>query len=544
MPSRARILSLATISIIPLIVCSILAIRYNVAAHEARIFADQMNLAGTAAFSVSAYVDRTLATLAAVARNLSVQPPGSQENASAYLRQLLSDNQDWDAIALVDASGAILAGSADFETGVNLADRPFFQRTLTMGQATVSEPIVSRIRGVPALVLAVPVGYADGQRSVLVVPLSVSRLTDQLQAAGGEEGVELAVVDPGARAIAHPDPTVVGWLASFAPGAGSDAKEGLATHSLILTRSDGKEHLVAFAPVRPEGWGVFASRPASSAFAPMRSALVGQLGLLGLAVFIVVMMTGYLGTRLIHAHAELERTVDIRNAYFAATAHDLRSPLTTIRGAAQLQSRLLSDVAEQDARVLRPQMVLIDAATGRLARLASELLDLARLEAGRPLNLERSTVDLVELTRQIVAEAQPSAESQPIVFTADQPVTGSWDADRLERVIANLLDNALRYGRSGAMNGDHRIEVHLTRVEQAGRNIAVLTVRDYGLGIPAEDLPHVFDRFRRGTNVAGQISGTGLGLAGAKQIVEQHGGAIRINSELGKGTMVRVELPT
>src|SRR5204863_179794 len=81
------------------------------------------------------------------------------------------------------------------------------------------------------------------------------------------------------------------------------------------------------------------------------------------------------------------------------------------------------------------------------------------------------------------------------------------------------------------------------REERDGPDVAILTVQDHGMGIPPEDLPYVFDPFRRGTNVAGQIGGTGLGLAGARHIVEEHGGTITIESVLGLGTTVRVELP-
>ena len=110
---------------------------------------------------------------------------------------------------------------------------------------------------------------------------------------------------------------------------------------------------------------------------------------------------------------------------------------------------------------------------------------------------------------------------------------GSWDVARVQRVVANLIANAIKYSPSG---GDVVVSVSVDG------DSAVLTVRDEGMGIPAADLPRVFERFHRGSNVE-RISGTGIGLAGAKDIVELHGGTIEVTSVEGRGTTVAVRLP-
>jgi signal transduction histidine kinase len=104
----------------------------------------------------------------------------------------------------------------------------------------------------------------------------------------------------------------------------------------------------------------------------------------------------------------------------------------------------------------------------------------------------------------------------------------------VERVVANLVSNAIKYSPGG---GDVRVEL----AAEAGW--AVLRVQDQGVGIPAADLPRVFEQFHRAANVAGRIGGTGLGLAGARHIVEQHGGSIALESQEGVGTTVTVRLP-
>src|SRR5262249_40316336 len=115
---------------------------------------------------------------------------------------------------------------------------------------------------------------------------------------------------------------------------------------------------------------------------------------------------------------------------------------------------------------------------------------------------------------------------------------GDWDPVRLERVIANLLDNAIKYSPNGGT-----IVVTIRRDESAGRPGATLAVADQGIGIPAEDVPHVFERFHRGQNVVGRFAGTGFGLAIARQIVEQHGGSITVASVEGAGTTFSIWLP-
>jgi signal transduction histidine kinase len=124
------------------------------------------------------------------------------------------------------------------------------------------------------------------------------------------------------------------------------------------------------------------------------------------------------------------------------------------------------------------------------------------------------------------------------VESALESLEGRWDASRLERVIGNLLDNAVKYSPAG---GD--IVISVSREASESRDWAVLAVSDQGLGIPADQLGHVFERFQRGRNVTGRISGAGIGLSGVKQIVEQMGGSISVVSTEGAGSTFTVRLP-
>lgn len=231
--------------------------------------------------------------------------------------------------------------------------------------------------------------------------------------------------------------------------------------------------------------------------------------------------------------------VQLRERVMAAISHDLGQPLATIRGYAQLWRRRLRNsivVAEGD---VEKWLSGIEAATSAMSGMLTELLDSAKLQAGQALDLHTGPVDLTALVQQQVAILAESARRHSIELTVPtQPIAGEWDAPRLARVVANLLSNALKYSPGGA-----KILVALTTEEDADGAWAALRVSDQGFGIPAEDLPRIFERFFRATNARQIAAGTGIGLSGAKQIVEHHGGTLTLESRLGEGTTVIVRLP-
>jgi signal transduction histidine kinase len=227
-----------------------------------------------------------------------------------------------------------------------------------------------------------------------------------------------------------------------------------------------------------------------------------------------------------------------KEAFLDAVAHDLANPLTTVKGQAQLLRRRAHQ-GRADLVTLETGLAAIDAATDRATRLIGELTDAARLEAQRPLELRRTAVDLVALAKTSISESQAAAAGHQLQLEAGVPeVVGWWDADRLTRVLENLVANAVKYSPAGST-----VVVRVDREEALSGPLAVLSVADQGFGIPAADMPHIFERFRRGGNVAGRIAGSGLGLWGSQRIVAQHGGKITIDSAEGRGTTVTVRLP-
>ncbi len=239
------------------------------------------------------------------------------------------------------------------------------------------------------------------------------------------------------------------------------------------------------------------------------------------------------------ARAEAEAAVRIRDEFLAAVAHDLKNPLGAIRGYAQLLQRRVARSDALDAGSLAQGLVTIDQMVGRAVAQIDELLDLARLHAGQALPLDLRPTDLVALVDRVAQVYQETTTRHRLrVERAAAEVVGVWDAIRLERVLGNLLSNAIKYSPEGG-------EIVLTVAEETrGRQTwATLTVRDQGIGIPPSDLPHIFERFYRASNAPVHVSGTGLGLAGSRQIVEQHGGTIAATGAEGGGTVFIVRLP-
>ncbi|HET6316469.1 MAG TPA: hybrid sensor histidine kinase/response regulator [Chloroflexota bacterium] len=241
--------------------------------------------------------------------------------------------------------------------------------------------------------------------------------------------------------------------------------------------------------------------------------------------------------RVDEATAELREEITERDEFTAAVSHDLKSPLTFIKGLASLRRRRATSTPASDPLI--DALAQIEKSADRMAEQLDELVDTSRLQAGRPLEVRRQPTELISLARQVIAEHQQTASDRHVLqLTAGVPaLVGEWDAIRLGRVLDNLLSNAVKYSPRGGA-----IQVFVD-YDSPAKTSATLRVTDHGEGIPEVDLPHVFERFRRGGNVSGRIPGTGIGLSGARRILEQHGGTIAVESAVGEGTTVTVRLP-
>ena len=234
---------------------------------------------------------------------------------------------------------------------------------------------------------------------------------------------------------------------------------------------------------------------------------------------------------------QAQQAVQVRSQSLSEISHDLGQPLAALRFTTEaLQDEIESGSASKPEDIA-PELARINAASDQIAAMLSELSDLARLQMGREIVLHRRPTDIVRLTRDVVDGLKGSARRHIVVSTAVDTLEGDWDDVRLRRVLSNLLDNAIKYSPKG---GEVLISIDPF---SGGVDSARVSVKDQGIGIPAPDLPHVFDRFYRASNASAEVVGSGIGLSGVRQIVEQHGGAVEIDSVEGSGTTVTMTLP-
>jgi signal transduction histidine kinase len=228
--------------------------------------------------------------------------------------------------------------------------------------------------------------------------------------------------------------------------------------------------------------------------------------------------------------ARLRQHEQMKEEFFATLSHELRSPITSVREAAHLLADgVPGPLAPKQARLVD----IIRRSTDRLLRLVNQILDVSRLRAGL-LPLERVPLDLERLVARAVDELRPQADEAGVKLERERVgarFAMSGDEDRLVQVVVNLLANAVRFTPAGG-----RVVV---RVVDAGEECEV-QVEDTGVGIPAAELPHIFEAYRQAHLGKG---GTGLGLAIVRGLVQAHGGRVTAESQPGKGSRFTVLLP-
>jgi two-component system OmpR family sensor kinase len=230
--------------------------------------------------------------------------------------------------------------------------------------------------------------------------------------------------------------------------------------------------------------------------------------------------------------ARLDRAFDLQRRFTSDASHEIGTPLTVLKGNTEV-ALLQRHSPEDYEAILRSNLEEIE----RLSKLISNLLLLARSDAGEP-QITRDIVSLNDQISAVCARVSPLAQSRKIDLAAKMSAPAFIEGDplALQQILFNLITNALRYTASG---GSVRIAVARVLDHQAR-----IEVSDTGIGIPRDELPHIFDRFYRGKNVrTHEPSGSGLGLAICKTLAEAHGGYIQVESEIGKGSRFTLVLP-
>ena len=238
-------------------------------------------------------------------------------------------------------------------------------------------------------------------------------------------------------------------------------------------------------------------------------------------------------------YREAQEGTRLRERLVSVVSHDLKTPLQTVLLAARQLERLTSRNTAPELEPVRKGASRIGSAAMRMTALVNEMLDLVRLQTGQVLELSLEPVNLVSLARQVADELRQTTPTHAIEVSVSGDALGvDCDVFRMERVLANLISNAVKYSPA-----QERVWVRLREEQGLQGRWALIEVEDHGLGVPTEDLPHIFTWYQRGRNVSGHIDGTGIGLASARAIVERHGGTLTVSSQEGVGSTFTVKLP-
>jgi len=234
-----------------------------------------------------------------------------------------------------------------------------------------------------------------------------------------------------------------------------------------------------------------------------------------------------------HDLTRLRQLEALRQEFVANVSHELRTPLSLIKSAAET----LIDGGREDPAITVRFLEIIDKHANRLTHLIDDLLLLARIDSGR-VELNLRPVELRTAAEDALDDAALIARARDVTLGNEVPagLRAAADPERLRQVLANLIDNAIKYGRTGG--------VVTLRGRDAGGGMVEISVRDDGPGIPPDALSRVFERFYRVDKARSrEQGGTGLGLAIVKNVVQAHGGDVRVESSAGRGAEFFLTLP-
>ena len=533
-------MALLLVTGLPFLLVAVFGLWRYLQASKQEIVDDRIALAQAAALVTDGFISDTIGTAQTLALSPELSDPARRASLSGLLERARLANRDWAQVIVLDGEGRRVA-----EAGTPQPDsaevKTLLTRVLVTGRPDVATFHAAAADQQPRVLIGVPLTFADHTQGMLLIDPSLSGLDAELHAQARGAQLQILLVGPD-------DTALVGStdLRATLPRAAAAAGMFSAQSASREFNVSGVSLLITSTSVPNVNWYILGVQPSALAFASLNQkvvvagiALVAALTLAGLCGWIFGSRLSLSYERLVEAREQAEHATRLRDSVLASVSHDLQNPLTAARGYVQLLQRRVGREATLADDSLVAGLAQIERAVSRMQVMVEELVDAARLEAGHDLTLKPTDTDLVVLTRQVAEEQGSSAVGHSLRIECNQTqLRVSCDAARIARVIANLLSNAIKYSPVGS-----RVLVELAQHDDARGSWASVFVTDEGIGIPASDLPHVLERFHRGRNAVGHLAGAGLGLAGARKIVELHGGTIDLDSQEGVGTTVRVWLP-
>ncbi len=505
------------------------------------------------------------------------------------LQVLKFDGLDFEAVYVLDIEGRVLARTVPGIPRLDeQGDRAYFREALEVEDLVLSSPYVAS-DALPRVAMAAPMRAEGEVVGVLVGTFSLSALSNVNTLTSRKYQVQLVDRRTGKllRETATGSVGVDAWLPPPLAEELARAERG----AWVGPDANAQQSMVAWSRVPQTDWLVVARQPAHAAYGAVTRLGMGAALFVTIAALLALFVShlvafsvtrrlgrvrdaaaalaagdlavrvtreredelgaladafNQMGAQVQAAQADLQRSneelksaVAIRDQFLSLASHELRTPLTPLKATVQTLRLLLQRSGGQ----LDPQRVALmldraDRQTDRLRTLVTDMLDTSRIQAGRfvlqpgPVDLAAMVVDVVERHKA----AHPHIAERLVVELPEGPVEGLWDGPRLEQVVVNLLENAVSYSPAGG-------PVRLTVESEAER--VRFSVRDSGIGIPAESVAHLFEPFYRAPNAAEKhFGGLGLGLHICREIVERHGGRIWAESGgPGEGSRFIIELP-
>ena len=528
------------------------------------------------------------ATMLALSESFAAQQqPLDQQTAGRTMAALAERYSFVRAIFLMGPDGRVVATPSGQTIGTDLSAQPY-ARALMEGQDFVLTDVIAGIEtGAPLVVMARAIRAPDRTlRAMVAFAFYPSRLSALFPGSLPPDAI-LNVVDRRGLLLfsSHSDAlTVEQRDVSQVPIVRAALAGEIARSAAFVSPIDNQERMGAAVPVRDYGWVVTVSRTVASVERPLDTLFRRDLIALGVVTAGALILAWLLSRALVRplhelarevaafghgeritpvpeagppevqalgrafnqmanelqarfaerdaALAETQAALAVRDQFLSVAAHELRTPLTALKGQVQIARRRLSrggETAEVDGLLQRA-----DGQVDRLAALVNDLLDVARIAAGR-FTVDCEPVAPAQLIPRAVELEQATAPERIIQVDAPEslPVVEA-DPSRLEQVLINLLENARKYSPPEK-------PIHV----QASVNDGALAiaVRDEGTGVPPEEQAHIFERFKRASNVDRNISGLGLGLYISSEIVKAHGGQLIVESAPGAGSTFRMLLP-
>ncbi|HEY0825129.1 MAG TPA: ATP-binding protein, partial [Ramlibacter sp.] len=453
-------------------------------------------------------------------------------------------------VAVAAPDGEVVASSLPLRPGVSIADREHFREFLRdpADRLHVSSPVLGRVSNRVSIQLVRPLLQRDGAfGGVIVASIDPERLRQYfvaLDAFSHSGAVSLVRMNDG-RIFARFTRDGITWGQSIA---------GAPNWSQVLSRPDGtfEGRSAVDGSARIFGYRRAGGYPitviASSEYT-LWPGLADARSALAVAVAIVCTISLVLLTRLLVRRADEQQRViarlqesraremeanRLKSSFLASVSHELRTPLNAILGF----SELIRDHGEAEAAQTRQYADLIHRSGTHLHSLVNTLLDLAKIEAGR-MEVQREPVDLGQLLGTLVDTHRVAAQKKGVrmefllVLPAGMRAEADTDTTKLTQIMNNVLHNAVKFTDQGSV----RVSATVADGQLAAR------VVDTGCGIAADQLAHVFERFRRADGEFNGQEGTGLGLPLSRELATLLGGSIAIQSWRGKGTTVEVRLP-